>query len=136
MKNICKILIALSVLSLTACATVKEIPQDLTAAQIIQLGQNAYDIRDYKTAINCYQTVIDRFSTNTVTMLEAKYELGHVYIAEKKYDKAYAIFTEILHIYEQVPFGDLPASYKRLAQIGIERIPENKRPATNPSEAE
>lgn len=136
MKNICKFLIALSVLSLTACATMKEIPEDLSAAQIIQLGQNAYDLKDYKTAINCYQTVLDRFGSNSVTMLEAKYELGHVYLAEKKYDKAYTIFTEILELYESVPYGDLPGAYKKLAKIGIQQIPENKRPAANPSEEE
>lgn len=136
MKNICKILIALSVLTITGCATVKEIPTDLTAAQIIQLGQDAYDLRDYKTAINCYQTVINRFGTNAVTLIEAKYELGHVYLAEKKYDKAYEIFSEILEIYDSVPYSDLPAAYKKLATIGIERIPENKRTAANPSEEE
>lgn len=136
MKNICKFLIALSVLSITACASIKEIPEDLTAAQIIQLAQNAYDLRDYANAVNCYETVIDRFGSNTIIMIEAKYELGHVYLTEKKYDKAYAIFKEILDIYDQVPYGDLPGSYKKLATIGMSQIPDNKKPDTNSSEAE
>lgn len=124
-------------LTLFSCASVKEIPTDLTAAQIIQRGQNAYDLKDYNNAANCYKTVIQRYGIDVRVFLEGKYELGHVYLAQKKYDEAYNIFAEILDIYETTPAGDLPQAYKKLAQIGMSNIPDNKKPKTsNPSEAE
>lgn len=113
-----------TVLTCFSCATVKEIPDDKTSAQIIQIGQNAVSIADYKSAIFCYQTVIDRFGSDPAIYIEAKYELGHVYSKQKKYEQAYNIYTELLDIYDVNPY--LPAAYKKLCQIGINNIPENK----------
>lgn len=113
-----------TVLTCFSCATVKEIPDDRTSAQIIQLGQNAVSIGDYKSAVFCYQTVIERFGTDPAIYVEAKYELGHVYSKQKKYEQAYNIYTEILDIYDVNPY--LPAAYKKLCQIGINNIPDNK----------
>lgn len=140
MDNMKKILATittmLAAVTLFSCATIKDIPTDLSAAQIIQLGQNAYELKDYDNAANCYKTVIQRYGIDVQVFLEGKYELGHVYLAQKKYNEAYAIFNEIIEIYETTSAGDLPPAYKKLAQIGMSQIPENKKPAANPSEAE
>lgn len=139
MKHMKKILLTLTavfaVFALSSCATLKEVPEDLSAAQILQLGQNAYEDSDYKTAILCYETVIERYGTAAAVFVEAKYELAHVYLTQKKWDKAYQLYSEILALYDEAFSGDLPPAFKKLSKIGISQIPENKRPV-NPSEAE
>lgn len=110
-----------------SCNSLKSVPEDMTVAQIIQQGQNYYGSGDYKAAALCYNTVIERYGDDLATYVEAKYELGHLFLKTKDYKKAYSAFSEILEIYNTVSIGTLPASYKKLAQIGIERIPESKQ---------
>jgi len=113
--------------AVTSCTTIKEVPEGLSSAQLIQQGQNAYGISDFKAAQMYYAAVIERFGEDTATYVEAKYELGHLFLKTKDYKKAYAAFSEILEIYDSTANGSLPASYRKLAQIGIDKIPENKQ---------
>ena len=108
-----------------SCRTIKSIPEDKTSNQIIQLGQNCTTNKDYSSAEFCYNTVIERYGSDPSVYVEAKYELGHTYLKQKKYDKAYATFTEVLSIYDS--FGSiLPGAYKKLCNIGLSQIPEKK----------
>ena len=113
-----------TVLALSSCKSLPEIPNDLTQAQIIQKGQNAFSAGDYKVAEYYYQTSIQRYGNNTESYIESKYELGHLYLKTKDYDKAEEAFNEILELYEYAAVGDLPASYKKLANIGLGKIPK------------
>lgn len=108
-----------------SCATVTEVPQDKSAAQIIQMGQNAVSASDYKSALVCYNTVLQRYGSDASVYAEATYETGHVYLKQKKYAEAYETFTKLLSIYEFSP-GALPPAYKKLANIGINQIPAKK----------
>ena len=108
-----------------SCRTLKEIPEDKTSAQIIQMGQNYVSYSDYKSAEFCYETVIDRYGTDPAIYVEARYELGRIYLAQKKYDKAYATFNEVLTIYDSYA-AVLPGSYKKLCNISINQIPAAK----------
>ncbi|MCR4948236.1 MAG: hypothetical protein K6A15_03675 [Treponema sp.] len=121
---ICTALIA-AITLITSCNTLKEVPEDKTPAQIIQMGQNYAAIPDYKSAELCYNTVIERYGNNAELFVEAKYELAHTYLKQKKYDKAYAIYSELLNLYD-VYGTALPGSYKKLCQIGLSQIPEKK----------
>lgn len=109
-----------------SCATIKEIPEEKTPAQIIQMGQNAVSAGNYKDAEFCFNTAIERFNTDAKVYAEAKYELAHAYSKQKKYDKAYEIYTQLLEVYESNP-GVFAPAYKKLCLIGIENIPESKR---------
>ena len=124
MKKTALILSAFSLMIfMTSCTTIKEIPEDRTAAQIIQMGQNYASSSSYASAIVCYETAIQRYGTNPATYAEAKYEIGNVYLKQKKYDKAYKSFSELLELYDMAGAA-IPAAYKKLAEIGIEKIPE------------
>lgn len=112
-------------LALTACATLKEIPEDKTPAQILQMGQNALSLGNYKDAEFCFNTTVERFGSDPSTYAEARYELAHAYSKQKKYDKAYAIYNELIDIYDS-NIGIFPPTYKKLCQIGINNIPEAK----------
>lgn len=125
MKKIITSLLALcAVFMIISCNSTKVVPEDYTAAQIIQLGQNAYDSLKYADAEFYYNTVLERFSTEPAVFVEAKYELGHIYMKTKRYDKAKACFTEILEYYDSGLYGMLPGAYKKLAILELERIPE------------
>ena len=113
-----------AVLALLACKSLPEIPYDMTQAQLIQKGQNAFSAGDYKVAEYYYQTSIQRYGNNTENYIESKYELGHLYLKTKDYDKAEEAFNEILELYDYAAAGDLPASYKKLANIGLGKIPK------------
>ena len=121
---ICTIALA-GTLALTAvsCRTVKDIPEDLTAPQLLQRGQSCYDNADYKSAEVYYKTTIDRYGDDTNTYIEAKYELAHLYVKRKNYEKAKAALDEILELYDYAPAGSLPPAYKKLAQIEMAKIP-------------
>lgn len=126
MKKLIILAALLSAASLfISCKTLKEIPEDKTSAQIIQQGQNYAGIGDYKSAEFCYNTVIERFGTDASIYVEAKYELGRLYLAQSKYDKAYDTFNEVLQIYDAYA-AMLPGAYKKLCVISINQIPELK----------
>jgi len=126
MKKAIFILTALFISSvMISCATIKEIPEDKTSAQILQMGQNSISLGNYEDAELCFNTVIERFGSNPAIYAEAKYELAHAYSKQKKYDKAYEIYTEVIDLYDS-SYGTIPATYKKLCQIGIQKIPESK----------
>lgn len=126
-----KIIVLLSIIAMaggvlfTSCQTLKDIPEDLTAPQLLQRGQAYADASDYKNAEACYLATIDRYGDDTNTYIEAEYELAHLYMKMKKYDKARAVLEEILEIYDYATPGSLPAAYKKLAQIDMEKIPNH-----------
>ena len=108
------------------CQTVpKEISEELDARQLIQLGQDNYDLHHYKAAEKYFNTVLERYGDDPKHYLEAKYELGHLYLKQKKYAAAYDNFKEIEEIYASVPVG-LPGSYKILCGIELAKIPPEK----------
>lgn len=109
---------------LTSCVTVKNIPDTLSAAQLIQYGQNAYGIKQYDNAEKYFLTTIERFGDDTTIYVEAQYELGHLYLEKKNYKKAYYSFKNVLSMYDYS--SSLPGSYRKLCLIEIEKIPEAK----------
>ena len=120
---ICTLVLIAAAFSFTACQSVKDIPEDLTAPQILQRGQSYADNADYKNAEACYLATIDRYGDDTNTYIEAKYELAHLYIKTRNYEKARSSLEEILEIYSYAHAGSLPAAYKKLAQLDMEKLP-------------
>lgn len=120
------ILFAALTLTYTGCNSTKNIPDDLSAPQLLQRGQSCLDNSDYKTAEKYFLKTIEQYGDDTNTYIEAKYELAHLYIKTKRYDKAYDNLSEILELYDYAIAGTLPAAYKKLAQIEMDKIPAAK----------
>lgn len=120
------LVITLCFTALCSCGSVSEIPSDLSSAQLLQEGQKAYSMGSYDVAEQYYLETVKRFGDDTQTYIEARYELGHLYIKTKDYRKAYANFTEILSIYDVAPVGTLPPAYKKLSDIGLSKIPASE----------
>ena len=106
-------LISFLIISLFSCKTIEQIPQDKTAAQIIQMGQNYLSSGNYTSAEYCYQTALERYSDNPDILVEVKYELGNVYLKQKKYSLAYAEFSQLITLYNENP-NVFPPAYKNL----------------------
>ena len=113
-------------LVLGSCVSAKNISEDLSAEQLIQMGQNMYGNGQYASAARYYQVAIERYGTDTRTYIESRYELGNVYLKQKKYQLAYDAFKEIESLYEAADAGMLPGAFQKLAKIGLSKIPEKK----------
>ena len=105
----------------------KEVPPDATDKQIIQLAQEAFNRSNYKLASHYYNTLLQRYGNNTVDYIIGNYELAHIAARKKDYASAVPRLNEILAIYNDTPAGYLPASYKVLAQMDLDRIPAATR---------
>lgn len=121
-----KLLITLSTLilsfSLFSCMTIKDIPLDKSATQIIQMGQNAASSGSFSNAEYIYKTVIERFGDDPLTFVMATYELGHIYNKQEKYDLAEKAFNQVLDLYA-LQGSSLPQDYRKLCEIGLSKIP-------------
>ena len=128
MKKLFIILSALTLIfSSVSCESTEEIPKDLSAGQLLQKGQNAYSSSNYVDAERYYLETINRFGNDIEVFVEARYELGHLYMKTKEYKKAYENFNQILKIYQTEQGSRLSPSYKKLAQNGIDKIPEEEK---------
>lgn len=124
MKKSIMILAVLLSLGLFSCKTtdINDIPQDLTAAQLLQAGQNCESTNRYKEAEEYFKATIQRYGLDNALYVEARYELGNCYLKEKEYSKAELCFQEIIQMYEDSEVGMLPPQYLKLAEIGLAKI--------------
>ena len=114
---------ALALILISCNSVPEEIPEDLDARQLIQLGQDNYDAAKYAASEAYFNAVLERYGDDVKHYIEATYELGHLYMKQKRYEEAIANFNAILEIYENVPAG-IPGAYKRLSQIELEKVPQ------------
>lgn len=120
MKKLFAVFVA--VCFLAGCATIKEVPEDLSVAQLIQRGQDSFAAGNNKDAEKYFEAGIERFGNEPSVYVEIRYELAHLYEKTHRKPEARDIYNEILEIYEEASFGALPTAYKRLAQLGLERL--------------
>jgi outer membrane protein assembly factor BamD (BamD/ComL family) len=116
------------VLAVTACATGPvEISTELTAAELIQRGQEASDRNRYNIALQYYQALQDRNSTNIDMVCTAEYEIAFIHYKQKKYDEAKTEFNALLERYNTPDEELLPQQFKKLSLIVLEQIAVKKK---------
>ena len=99
----------------------------MTPQQLIQNGQNEAQKGKYKNALKYYQAVIDRPEVTPANYIEARYEIGHLYMKKKDYKAARPIFEEIQEMFLNTMPGTLPEAYNKLTDIGLAKIPNTKQ---------
>ncbi|MBQ9908198.1 MAG: hypothetical protein IJM48_00180 [Treponema sp.] len=120
--------IALFAALFASCSsTPKEIPSDLTAQELIQKGQSEFENGRYKASLKYYSAVTERFIDNPAVYAEATYEIGHLFMKQKKYDKAETVFQNLLDLYASAQPGLMPGSYRKLAELEMEKIQAKKQ---------
>lgn len=127
MDRIVKLIFCLFILGiiLVSCQSVpKNIPQDLTADELTILAQRCFDSSNYKGSEAYYQAIIDRYGTDITLLVSSEYEIAHLYIKQKKWDKAQIKLNLVISYYDDSLSGILPPEYLKLAQIDLEKIPQ------------
>ena len=116
-----------AVLCLVSCATgAVQIPEDLSPAVIIQRAQEAMDKNRYGIALQYYQALLERNSTNIDLVCEAEYEIAFIHYKEKKFIQAREEFNALLERYE-APGGEyLPQQFRTLALKVLQAIDEKE----------
>ena len=111
-----------------ACSSVPaEIPEDLTAQELIQKGQDSFERRNYKAALRYYNAVTERYADSPAVYAEASYEIGHLFMKQKKYAQAEEVLQGLLDLYVAAAPGTMPGAYQKLAQLEIDKINEKKK---------
>lgn len=114
---------------LNGCVSLsKEIAQDLTAEELKLKAYEYSANSNYKAAERYYQEALKRFGSNIEVSISCKYEMAHMYIKQKKYDKAEELLTEVLSYYSTNPM--LPAQYKKLSENDLKKIMDKKSKQT------
>lgn len=131
MKYLAQIILAAALLALAACTTNTVISDDASAKELIQRGQEAYEKSRNKEALAYFTAVVDRYGSDPALYIEARYEIAHLYMKRKNYEAAAPVLQEIIKLYANYPIGTFPASYQKLAQLELAKIPEDKLAAIN-----
>jgi hypothetical protein len=131
MKRIlCIILFAFGmVFFISACASNKAaVPENMSAAEMIQRAQEASDRNRYKLALGYYQALLERNSASSELVCTAEYEIAFIWYKQKKYADAKAGINALLERYHSPDAELLPQQFKRLASIVLERIAAAEKP--------
>ena len=112
---------------IVSCATRQVIiPEDLSAAEIIQRAQEASDRNRYNTSLQYYETILERFPGSTEYVLAAEYEIAFIHYKRRNYSLSRTGFNAILERYNDPDAALLPPQYEVLANIVLGRIEERE----------
>ena len=95
----------------------------MSAQEMIQNGQAAYEDGKNKVALAYFNEVVARYGDDPALYIEARYEIGHLYMKSKDYEHAVPILEEIRDIYPTVQPGTLPGAYEKLANLELAKVP-------------
>jgi outer membrane protein assembly factor BamD (BamD/ComL family) len=118
--------ILLSALLFSCAGGPEEIPDELTAMELIQRGQEASDKNRYGLSLRYYQALLERNRTNSTLVCTAEYEIAFIHYKEKNYDQARDEFEALLERYEEEDAETLPPEYRILANIVLKQIDEKQ----------
>ena len=96
---------------------------EMTVIELSQKGQEALDSNNYKAANVYYQVIIDRYGTDTGVLTAAEFEIAHIFLKKKNWEKAKPMLETIISRYETTGGASLPPEYLVLARNDLDRIP-------------
>lgn len=109
-------LIALAFILFSCQTTVKEIPANLSPAELFQKAQDASENDNYTLAMEYYKTFQKRYPDNLEKNLWASYEIAFLYHKMGKNETAIKLFNELINKYATQGKKDWPQAPKILAQ--------------------
>lgn len=128
------LVLAIAFAFFASCATkLPAIPEDFSAAQIIQRAQERSDLYDWKGATYYYSALLERFPDDPALEVTARYELAFIQYKQRHYQEARKGFTAVLEIYASPKGASLPRTWKILTEKVMAKLPPAKDavPATN-----
>lgn len=117
-----------AVLALASCGSTRKTPppDDATDTEIIQMAQDAYDRNKKELARYYYTVLLQRYGMNTADYVEGRFELAHLYLKEKDYDRAVPMLEEVIEICDISDYGTVPTAFRRLAELDLAKVPPKK----------
>ena len=110
-----------------ACASIINISLELSPAELIQRAQEASDRNRYNTALQYYETLLERNRSSLDLIITAEYEIAFIYYKQGKYQQSRSEMNAVLEYYNSPDEELLPQQFKRLAQIVLESITEKEK---------
>jgi outer membrane protein assembly factor BamD (BamD/ComL family) len=112
----------------TACYTGPvKLADDVTAAQLIQQGQAAYEWNRYGQAVQYYEAILERFPDNIDQVCEAQYEIARIHYKQKKFSQAREELEALRARYDTEEGEMLPTKFKILSEIVLGQIGEKQK---------
>jgi outer membrane protein assembly factor BamD (BamD/ComL family) len=108
--------IAAAFLLFASCSSApKEIPEGLSAAEIVQRAQEASDVYQYDAAVRYYETLRERFGSDPTYSCTADYEIAFIAYKQERYAEARSGMEALLARYAGPGGNLLPPRYQILA---------------------
>lgn len=119
---------------LSACKTNEVQTEGLMPRQLLQLAQTELDEDRYERALEYYNAIITQYPDSLEMLIEAKYEIGHIYFKQRKYEKCKDYFTKLLKEIEDIEAREkeqgaqlIPRWPKVLVLQHLEKIKNRKK---------
>jgi tetratricopeptide (TPR) repeat protein len=106
------------------------VPLELSAAELIQRGQEASDRNRYNQALQYYEAILERFPSDIDDICAAEYEIAFIHYKQKRYVEARRELDSLLLRYTVPDAEFLPPQFKILANIVLERLSEKENEKT------
>ena len=124
-KPVFSVIAVLITLFAVSCATGPVvIPDNMTAAEMVQRAQEASDKNRYNISLQYYEAILQRFSYDIEYVCAAEYEIAFIYYKQKNYEDSRQGFYRLLARYNAPDSELLPAKYQILSNIVLENIDE------------
>ena len=124
------VILTLAVLALFCAITVScaskpvVIPDDLTAAEMVQRAQEASDRNRYNVSLQYYETILQRYYYDMEYVCAAEYEIAFIHYKQKHYEQSKQGFNALLERYNTPDRELLPPQYYILARKILGTIAE------------
>jgi outer membrane protein assembly factor BamD (BamD/ComL family) len=89
---------------------------------LIQRGQEASDKNKYSRALEYYEVLLQRYPESMEIVCAAEYEIAFIHYKQKKYSQAKGEFGALLARYDTPDEELLPAQFKILSQIVLDKL--------------
>lgn len=114
------ILLIAALFLFTSCQSIpKDVPEDLTKADLIQLAQDSYEEGNKAAAQYYYELIIERFGDDPTARIVAQFEIAHLHIKAGDYDEAKPMLEEIIAAYDDPAVASAIPEYLKLAKIDL-----------------
>ena len=123
-SNFIAVFLAIAFIASSCVTGPIHIPEGLTAAELIQRGQEASDKNRFSASLQYYEAITERFPYDIDSVIAAEYEIAFIHYKQKKYDVARIEFNDLLERYNNPDEELLPPQFKILSQIVLKRMDE------------
>ena len=129
MRKFCVLLFLLFLFSCASIPKEEKVPKEMAAIDLIQKAQEAFEANNYRGAKKWYEIILKRFGDDPSIRVEAKYEIAHILLKQKKWKEAYIHLTEVIESYESRDGMRLPQDFYKLAKMDYEKVVKKLSPS-------